>query len=290
MQPMMDRQLIRYFLAVIDTGTFSGAAGLCRVSQPTVSAGIMRLEESLGQMLFNRSNRRVELTPAGARLEPHARRIEAEFGEARRAVAEVEPSQLIRLGVAGTIATALIERIAVAARAVPGLTLEFVERRPSETMGLLDRGRTDLILTPVSPADERPAIALFAERYVLAMAGDHPLVAESIISSDQLGREAMLVRRQCEALAQVSQFFTARGIRPFMAARSVSEDRIASYVRAGLGVTVMPESLLQHGIAGRPLVGLDLRRTVAIVVHPQSASRIEQSGIAAMIAAAAAEQ
>ena len=74
------------------------------------------------------------------------------------------------------------------------------------------------------------------------------------------------------------------------AARSVSEDRIASYVRAGLGVTVMPESLLQHGIAGRPLVGFDLRRTVAIVVHPQSASRIEQSGIAAMIAAAAAEQ
>ena len=65
---MLERHLLRYFLAVVDTGAFSRAATVCRVSQPTVSSGIARLEEVTGQILFKRSNRRVELTAAGARL------------------------------------------------------------------------------------------------------------------------------------------------------------------------------------------------------------------------------
>ena len=58
---MIDRYLLRYFLAVIEKGNFSKAAAACGVSQPTLSVGIAKLETMLDRPLFQRSNRRVEL-------------------------------------------------------------------------------------------------------------------------------------------------------------------------------------------------------------------------------------
>ena len=76
---MIDRYLLRYFLAVIDHGNFSKAAVQCKVSQPTLSVGIAKLERLLDKSLFHRTNRRVELTEGGAHLAVHARRIEGDF-------------------------------------------------------------------------------------------------------------------------------------------------------------------------------------------------------------------
>ncbi|MEO0031361.1 MAG: hypothetical protein RIS94_1119 [Pseudomonadota bacterium] len=286
---MIERHLLRYFLAVVDTGTFSGAGALCRVSQPTVSSGIGRLEQVTGQVLFNRSNRRVELTAAGARLVPHARRIEAEFIEAQRAIAGVQPAALVRLGVASTVAAATLERVVATCLAQPGLRLEVVERRPSELPALLDRGRVDLILGPVEGAAHRSHRPLFTEPYLLVMHAAHALAGNGPIACEQLVDEPMLVRRSCEALPLVSQFFTARGIRPFMAARSASEERIAGYVRAGLGLTVMPESLLRPGIVGHPLAGFAQTRTIGLTLDPASEARLARSGVVERIAEAVSQ-
>lgn len=275
---MMDRHLLRYFLAVVDTGSFSRAAALCRVSQPTISSGIARLEAVTGQVLFQRSNRRVELTPAGARLVAHARRIESEFIAAQRSISDVAPASLIRIGLASTIAPALSEQVVARCLAAGGTRIEIVERRPGELAALLDRGRVDVILGPREPDADRSHVDLFEEPFVLVMSATHRLAAAELISCDELVDEPMLVRRQCEALSQVSNFFTARGIRPFMAARSASEERVAGYVRAGLGMTVMPESLVGQGLAARPLVGLDLARKVSLTFDPAGEARLIRSG------------
>jgi DNA-binding transcriptional LysR family regulator len=87
----------------------------------------------------------------------------------------------------------------------------------------------------------------------------------------------MLVRRNCEALSQVSQFFTQRGIRPFFAARTTNDDRAAAYVRSGLGLTVMPRCYAQAGIAMPELSGFDLRRRIGLLVDPANAARIDDS-------------
>ena len=71
---MIDRYLIRYFLAVVDQGSFSRASRQANVSQPTLSVGIAKLESLLGETLFERSTRRISLTSAGARFLPPARR------------------------------------------------------------------------------------------------------------------------------------------------------------------------------------------------------------------------
>ncbi|WP_225008227.1 MULTISPECIES: LysR family transcriptional regulator [Novosphingobium] len=264
----MDRLLLRYFLAVVDTGSFSRAADLTRVSQPTVSSAIARLERDVGTPLFVRSNRRVELTEAGARLVQPARRIEAAFVEAQAALAETHAITTIRLGLASTLAADFVEAIVVACRALPGVRLELIERRAGELAALLDRGRVDLALGPLGASDTRRAIALFEEPYLLALWDSHPLAQAETIAAETLVDEPMLVRRQCEALPLVSQFFTARGVRPFMAARSISEERVAGYVRAGLGLTVMPRSLGAPGVALRPLAGFGLTRTVGLVLEP----------------------
>jgi len=71
---MIERYLLRYFLAVVDNGNFSRAAQQVNVAQPTLSVGIAKLEKALGVPLFERTNRRVHLTDAGAQLLAHARR------------------------------------------------------------------------------------------------------------------------------------------------------------------------------------------------------------------------
>ena len=130
---MIERHLLRYFLAVVDTGTFSQAAVRCGVSQPTVSSGIARLEEETGEVLFQRSSRRVELTRAGARLLPHARSIEAEFLKAQNALSSVTPAALVRIGVASTIATDMQERVVAACLRGHDCRIEIVERQHDTT-------------------------------------------------------------------------------------------------------------------------------------------------------------
>ena len=276
---MLERHLLRYFLAVVDTGTFSRAATVCRVSQPTVSSGIARLEEVTGQVLFKRSNRRVELTAAGARLVPHARRIEAEFLEAQRSLADVPSLRLVRIGVASTVSPALMEAALQPLAASDNLRLEVLERRPGELVALIDRGLIDLAIGPAEGGHDHRQLPLFTEPYQLVLSASHRLAKVATLSCEQLVGEPMLVRRECEALPMVSRFFTARGIRPFMAARSINEERIASYVRLGLGLTVMPRSLCREGMVARPLAGLDLERTVMLTCDPASEGRLTESGV-----------
>src|ERR1700690_264384 len=99
---MIDRYLLRYFLAVIDCGSFSKAAKHPNVAQPSLSVGIGNLERLLGPPLFQRSSKRVHITDAGSRLAAHARRIEHEFNLAEAAVANMRPARSLRLGVIST--------------------------------------------------------------------------------------------------------------------------------------------------------------------------------------------
>jgi len=282
---MIERHLLRYFLAVVDTGTFSQAAVRCGVSQPTVSSGIARLEEATGELLFQRSSRRVELTRAGARLLPHARSIEVEFLKAQNAVSSVTPSALVRIGVAGTVATDMLERMVAACIRNQDCRIEIVERRPSELKSLLDRARVDAVLGPLEKSANLEVIEVLSEPYLLAMSDAHRLAQLDSVTCEQIADETMLVRRQCEALSRVSQFFTARGVRPFMAARSANDDLIISYVRAGLGITVMPQSLARPGIVTRPLEEFKQSRTISLGFDPASRERLFRTGIADRILA-----
>ena len=123
-----------------------------------------------------------------------------------------------------TLPSAWIEAALVAGLSAGGAErIELVEDRAADLAPKLDRGRIDAIVgaLPVGQMDE----ALFSEPYAVAMSVRHPLAGAATVTAEQLARETMLVRRHCEALADVSRFFTARGVRPFMAARTISDER-----------------------------------------------------------------
>lgn len=264
---MIDRYPLRYFLAVIDHGNFSRAADACNVSQPTLSVGVAKLEKTLGQPLFRRSNRRVELTQAGTLLAEQARRIEAGFLAAERIVGDSTSAETIRLGVLGTVAPGWIERLLRAHRLSGGERLELYEGRERELSDRLASGRIDVALTIVR-AGIGPHDAVAEEGYAMALPAFHPLAGRASVAAEELASEAMIVRRHCEVLADTSRHFTARGVRPFFAARTANDERALRYVREGLGVTLVPESFAGDGMACPRLDGFDLTRTLGLVYAP----------------------
>lgn len=272
MKSMIDRYLLRYFLAVIEEGNFSKAAVACNVSQPTLSVGIVKLEHALGRTLFKRTNRRVELTEAGVRLAEHARKIEAEFLLAEREVQGTSIATTLRLGILSTIPPSWIERfLKEAAPERPAHRVELVEGRERDLAEQLGRGRIDVALTILRPEGERLARErLFAEGYSLAVSVDHPLAARSVIEARELADNPMIVRRSCELLAETSRFFTARGVRPSFLARTSDEDRALSYVRAGLGITLMPDGYQSPGIARPRLADFDFEREIGLIYAPHA--------------------
>lgn len=273
---MIERYLIHYFLAVVDHGNFSRAAQQCGVSQPTLSVGIAKLEAQIGHVLFHRTNRRVELTPAGSRFATHARRIEGEFARAQQAMTESDSSKLIRLGVVSTLPSSWIEHATREACRAEGEKLEIVEGRMRELLPRLERGRIDVIIG-VLDHDSRGQEALFEEGYALAMSAAHPLAHRKRLEAEEVAGMDMIVRRNCEALPAVSRFFTQRGVRPFFAARTVNDDRAIAFIRAGLGITVMPRCFAQAGVAMPALSGFEQRRKIGKLVHPATAARVDGS-------------
>lgn len=273
---MIDRYLLRYFLAVIDSGTFTAAAAQVNVSQPTLSAGIAKLERETGAKLFRRNSQRVELTEAGARFAVHARRIEREFNLAQASIAGLAAGGTLRLGVLTTIATAeLAAFAAAAARVSPALSVELVEGNAAALSQHLARGRIDLALTATHGEPGAEVEALRSEAYVLALPASHPLAGEAAVPGEALAGETMIVRRNCEALSETSRYFTRRGIRPFFALRTANDDRALAMVAAGLGVTVIPASHRHEGVASPALLGFGLMRTLGLVWGEETAAMRE---------------
>ena len=85
----MTLQQLQYFLAAIEHGSFSAAAGTLHMAQPSLSEQVRRLEAELGVELFTRVGRGLVLTEAGRTLRPHAEDVLAEAEEARDSVMEV---------------------------------------------------------------------------------------------------------------------------------------------------------------------------------------------------------
>ncbi|WP_420144356.1 LysR family transcriptional regulator [Sphingobium sp.] len=261
---MLDRYLLRYFLAVVDQGNFSRAAAHCNVSQPTLSVGVAKLERTIGSPLFVRSSQRVELTDAGARFLVHARRIEREFNNALQSMVGGHGDQPnLRLGVLSSIPAAIIADCIARTRPTRDCRFELLFGSERELTSHLAKGRIDIALTLVGRgADRFMERPVMTEGYGLALSAAHPLAGESAIAPERLAQDVMIVRRHCEALSETSRFFTERGVRPHFALRSTNDERVMAMVGAGLGLTVMPLCYDAPGVVRPLLSGFTIERTI----------------------------
>ena len=271
----MDRYLLRYFLAVAELGSFSKAAQRVSVTQPTLSVGIAKLEHEVGARLFERTTRRVSLTPAGSKFLQHARRITQEYEAALREVSEAPQLKRLRAGILSTIPARDLERVVAAhARNAGGEALEILDSTERDIANRLSDGRLDVAITILRPGLESFAQEeLRNEPYVLFVGANHKLSGVAEIEGGELAGETMIVRRQCEGLPEISRYFTNRDVRPSFSLRTLSDDRAMSMVAAGLGVTVAPSSFRRPGLASVNLAGFNLSRDVGLVFSDRMRDR-----------------
>ncbi len=158
----MELRLVRYFVAVVDAGSVTGASRAIRVAQPSLSRQLRKLEADLGVDLFEREGGRLRLGPAGRAFLPMARDLVARADRAAdlmRAVAGGTPPRLTLVAPATTVADIVAPFLATQGPDAPTVTVG--ERLPSEVFAALTRGEADLGVSSGSPPaglEARPVI------------------------------------------------------------------------------------------------------------------------------------
>ncbi|MBL4837330.1 MAG: LysR family transcriptional regulator [Kordiimonadaceae bacterium] len=265
MVSMMDVYLLRYFIAVVETGSFTRAAGKVFVTQPTLSAGIKKLEGQVGQLLFERSNRRVFLTDAGTRFLPRAKAILHECNLAMQSIQDSVSTPVLRLGVLTTLPNRAVGQLVAEFRAkADNVTIEIVDGTEQELLNRLEDRSLDYALSLYRGQNIEAAIPLKKEKYVFILPLTHALASQVRVSAEDLHEDYMIVRSRCEVLSETSRYFTDRNIRPRLVYRTSNDGRAVEMVAAGIGGTVVPESLVNQRVKAFTLDGFDYSRQLAL--------------------------
>ncbi len=276
----MNLRDFRYFLAAAEHRHLGRAAQACGVSQPTLSVQLRKLEATLGVALFERAPKGVVITPAGARLLPHASAALSE-ADAMLALARGLRDPLagrFRLGIIPTLAPYLLPLVFAPLReALPGLEVEPWE---DQTASLLERLRAReleaLLLATDVPDRGLVSQPLFHEPFLAALPPGHALAAREMVAEADLANDILvLADGHClrdQALAACGHG-AASGGSLGGSLRATSLATLLNMVAAGYGTTLIPG--LAAGLAQD--AGLELRhlvhrtgRTVRMVWHGRS--------------------
>lgn len=272
----MEIRQLRYFLAVAETLHFARAAERLHIAQPSLSQQIRALEEELGVRLFERSKRHVALTTDGEALLPYARRLVTLADDAHQEFAERSGLRRgrVRLGTTPTLGGHLLPKaIGGFFQAFPGLELTINEDGSDRLARQLDQGHLDLALL-VQDVNMVESIAfepLLEEEIVLAMPQGHPLAGRKTIPWSDLREERFILCREGYHLRSMT--FAAceeAGFKPKVAVSGTDIDTALRFVRAGLGVTLVPQMAVDEaaGVEVASLVEPALHRTVGIASNP----------------------
>ncbi|MER6605548.1 LysR family transcriptional regulator [Streptomyces sp. NPDC000927] len=243
----MELQQMRYVLAVAELGSFTRAAQQCLVVQSALSHQIARLEKELGARLFDRTSRRVRLTPAGEAFLTHAGQALEAAERARSEVAAAVGEVRGRLAV-GAIPTIGSVDLSAALGAFrlrhPKVRVVLREGASKDLVQEVRDGALDVAFLGVLPS-YRPAGVndreLATGELVAVVAPDHPLAGETEVGLDRLARETFVDHPAgTAARAQSDEAFAAMGLTREVAFEVGSTDFIVRLVRSGLGVALQP--------------------------------------------------
>lgn len=253
----MEMQQLRYVVAVARAGNFSRAAEQCHVSQPSLSQQIQKLEEELGERLFDRMKREAKLTSHGEVFLRRAVKILEEVDAAKREAADTQ--DLLRgtltIGVLPTIAPYLLPDVMTAfTEKFPGVEMVVQEDTTSQLLKLAHSYEVDLVLASQPIQDERLEVReLFAEELWLALPPGHPLTRKRAIKPADLEGERLIVMKEGHCLGdQVLGFCDRRNLHPKISFRSAQLETIQALVCSGLGISLVPAMAAQGEREGQP--------------------------------------
>ncbi|GAB2660481.1 LysR substrate-binding domain-containing protein [Nocardia goodfellowii] len=261
---MLSLEQVRGFVAVAEECSFRRAAERLRMTQPPLSRQIQKLERDIGVVLFDRSQRRVTLTPAGAAFLVEARRL--------LALADAAPSmaRLVATGHTGTVRVGFTAASGFAflgrflnhlEQTLPDIELVLSEQVSADQLEDLRSGKLDLALVrPMFDRTEFDSRLVHSEPLVLVVPKDHRLADEKRVPIEALSGENLLVFAPGPAhyFAELLQRVLARV--HYTSTHQIAQvHTMLALVAAGRGLAIVPGSTAQlrpDGLRFRPLDGV----------------------------------
>lgn len=267
------RQL-EIFLEVARRGSVTEAARALHLAQPTVSTQLARLQEALGETLFEHLGRRLDLTAAGEVLQRGCEELfdVLERIDSRLGALHGLTRGTLRLGVVTTAKYLMPAYLGAFCRRFPEVEVQFSICNRNELVSRLEANQDDFYVFSHPPTELDITAHPFADNPLVFIApADHPLAGKAGLSWNELAAWPLLVREAGSGTRlAIERVFRARGW-PF-APRMViaSNEAIKESVLAGLGIAVVSRHTLHHG-GGGDLVELDVEgfpiRTAWSVVY-----------------------
>lgn len=272
---MIIRQLI-YLDALARERHFRKAAEVCNVSQPTLSAAIVQLEEELGVLIVERGRRFQGLTKEGEAVLAHARRILAEADLMKASIAELREgiSGRIRIGAIPTALPMIAHLTAPFSSRYPAVSLTVLSLTSNEIQNRIDNFELDVGLTYLDnePLDRVISKPIYQESYVLLTREDGPLGGLETISWAEAGElKLCLLTADMQNRRIIDGIFRSVGATPRPAIETNSIFNLCSHAGMQGVSSIVSLQLLEFfgipiGTKALPLVEPEAQRTIGLIV------------------------
>lgn len=276
----MEFQQLRYFLAIAQTGSFTAAAKSCRVSQPSLSSQLAKLEADLGGPLFERGRKGARLTERGERFLPRTNEALRSLELGRQELEDLSGLKggHVRLGCLPTTGAFLLPPLLTAfRRAHPAIRVELKEGSSPVLRQQLSEGGVDLAIVDEAGLHEKLSKRLlFKEALVVALPPSHHWAGRRAVHLEQLKSESWVMMKPGHGFRAIVDAALARaGLLPEVVFESDEIATVQALVAAGSGISLVPEMVRRPGIAYVPVAGAALTRSLFLEwrqVHLSSAA------------------
>ena len=274
----MEISQLESFLAIVEEHGFSRAAVRLNRTQPAVSQTIRKLEEELGEQLFERSTRDGTLTAAGAVLADYARRLMRLRAEALAALDELRALERGRLTLAANEYTShvLLPVLDAYRRSCPQITVVVERSLASRISDALLQRTVELGILSFRPeSDALEAIAIYEDDVAFVVDPGHPLAGQAEVSVRELGAQNFIAHSVPSPLRrQVLAVFAACDTPLHMGVELPSLESVKRFVAMGVGIAFLPGLTVAREIERGELVRvpvpeLDQRRQLYVVHRRQ---------------------
>lgn len=243
----MTLQQLEYILAVDRFRHFAKAAEYCRVTQPTLSAMIQKLEEELDTKIFDRSQQPVCPTPIGMHIIEQARQVLVQTNRIKNIIEEEKHSLsgTFHLGILPTIAPYLLPRFfPQLMKKYPSLDIRVTEMKTKDIKSALQKGEIDAgIVAGLADMEEFRQTSLFYEQFYAYISREDPLFKNEVVRTADLNGEQLWLLDEGHCFRdQLMRFCQLKAARASQLAYHLgSMETFMRMVESGKGVTFIPE-------------------------------------------------
>ncbi|OMH36162.1 LysR family transcriptional regulator [Motiliproteus sp. MSK22-1] len=236
---------LRYFVAIVETGSVTKAAQKCYVSQPSISQQMAKLEDSVGHKFFNRAGRKQELTEAGKLMYQQARQIIESVDSTKKLMSDVRDSAhgKISIGINPTIGPCVLPTLLLRlSDRYPAAMIEVREGVSEVLQSACARDELDIVIT-ASPKIEASleSEVLMEDRFYIAINSDHPLASKDTVVLADLATEPFILLDDIHCLArQIEHFCFDQEFIPKILFQASHVITVKQLLMTNYGVTILP--------------------------------------------------